>query len=109
MLATVGLAVLLGSSWTGMVVSAALGALAGGLLLVGTSLAFGEEFFGPVSMIFSVTSEEESIALANDTSFELGSYVFTTDSEQAVRVADAIDAGMVFINGVLLDAVWIWP
>src|SRR5207344_168327 len=56
-----------------------------------------------VSMIFSVASEEEAVAVANDTSFGLGSYVFTTDPEQAVRVADAIDAGMVFINGVLLD------
>ena len=66
--------------------------------------AFGEEFFGPVSMIFSVASEDEAVALANDTPFGLGSYVFTTDPEQAVRVADAIDAGMVFINGVLLDS-----
>jgi succinate-semialdehyde dehydrogenase/glutarate-semialdehyde dehydrogenase len=66
--------------------------------------AFGEEFFGPVSMIFSVASEEEAVAVANDTPFGLGSYVFTTDPKQAVRVADAIDAGMVFINGVLLDS-----
>jgi succinate-semialdehyde dehydrogenase / glutarate-semialdehyde dehydrogenase len=67
--------------------------------------AFRQEFFGPISMIFSVASEDEAIALANDTAFGLGSYVFTTDPQQASRVADAIDAGMVFINGVLLDGV----
>ena len=65
--------------------------------------AFTEEFFGPVSMVFKVASEDEAVELANDTAFGLGSYVFTTDPEQAARVADAIDAGMVFINGVLLD------
>ncbi len=65
--------------------------------------AFREEFFGPISMIFKVSDEGEAVELANDTAFGLGSYVFTTDPEQAVRVANAIEAGMVFINGVLLD------
>ena len=65
--------------------------------------AFRDEFFGPVSMIFRAGSEEEAVELANDTSFGLGSYLFTTDPEQATRVADQIDAGMVFVNGVLLD------
>jgi succinate-semialdehyde dehydrogenase/glutarate-semialdehyde dehydrogenase len=65
--------------------------------------AFRDEFFGPVSMIFRAASEEEAVELANDTSFGLGSYLFTTDPEQATRVADQIDAGMVFVNGVLLD------
>ena len=61
---------------------------------------YKQELFGPVAMAFKVSSEEEAIELANDTSFGLGSYVFTTDPEQAQRVADQIDAGMVFINGV---------
>ena len=41
--------------------------------------------------------------MANDTPFGLGSYVFTDDPEQALRVADAIEAGMVFVNGVGAD------
>lgn len=65
--------------------------------------AFREEFFGPVALVFPAASEQAAVALANDTPYGLGSYVFTTDPEQAVRVADAIDAGMVFVNGVLLD------
>ncbi|MBA2349106.1 MAG: NAD-dependent succinate-semialdehyde dehydrogenase [Solirubrobacterales bacterium] len=62
--------------------------------------AYAEEFFGPVAQIHRVASEEEAIALANDTPFGLGSYVYTTDAEQALRVADGIDAGMVFVNVV---------
>ncbi|GAA2225091.1 aldehyde dehydrogenase family protein [Herbiconiux moechotypicola] len=67
--------------------------------------AYREEFFGPVASLYRVSSEAEAVALANDTPFGLGSYVYTTDSEQAMRVADAIDAGMVWVNLVLGDAV----
>ena len=49
-------------------------------------------------------SEDEAIKLANDTPFGLGSYLFSTDSEQVLRVADQIEAGMVFVNGVGLDS-----
>ncbi len=66
--------------------------------------AYHEEFFGPVAIIHKVSSEEEAVSLANDTPFGLGSYVHTTDQEQALRVADAIEAGMVWINLVLADA-----
>ncbi|TDD83463.1 NAD-dependent succinate-semialdehyde dehydrogenase [Saccharopolyspora karakumensis] len=66
--------------------------------------AYGEEFFGPVAQIFRVSSEEEAVRLANDTEFGLGSYLFTTDPEQADRVADRIEAGMVFVNGTDLEA-----
>ncbi|MGI8727874.1 MAG: NAD-dependent succinate-semialdehyde dehydrogenase [Solirubrobacterales bacterium] len=65
--------------------------------------AYEEEFFGPVASVYRVSSEEEAIELANDTPFGLGSYVFTEDSEQAMRVADGLDTGMVFVNGALLD------
>ncbi|WGL53528.1 NAD-dependent succinate-semialdehyde dehydrogenase [Nocardioides sp. BP30] len=64
---------------------------------------FHQELFGPVAMVFRVGSEEEAVELANDTPYGLGSYVFTTDPAQAIRVADRIEAGMVFVNGVLLD------
>ena len=62
-----------------------------------------EEFFGPVASVYRVGSEEEAVALANDTPFGLGSYVMTTDPEQALRVADRIEAGMVFVNLVGAD------
>jgi succinate-semialdehyde dehydrogenase / glutarate-semialdehyde dehydrogenase len=62
--------------------------------------AYHEELFGPVASVYRVSSEDEAVELANDTPFGLGSYVFTTDDEQALRVADRIDAGMVFVNAV---------
>jgi succinate-semialdehyde dehydrogenase/glutarate-semialdehyde dehydrogenase len=65
--------------------------------------AYREEFFGPVASVYRVSSEEEAIRVANDTPFGLGSYVFTTDPKQGDRVANDIEAGMVFVNGVLLD------
>ena len=63
--------------------------------------AYREEFFGPVASVYKVGSEEEAVKLANDTPFGLGSYVFTDDPDQAQRVANHLDTGMVFINGVL--------
>ena len=65
--------------------------------------AYREEFFGPVASVYRVGSEAEAIELANDTAFGLGSYVFSNDPEQAQRVADALDTGMVYVNGVGLD------
>jgi succinate-semialdehyde dehydrogenase/glutarate-semialdehyde dehydrogenase len=67
--------------------------------------AYHQELFGPVAIVFKVGSEEEAVTLANDTPFGLGSYVFTTDPEQARRVADRIEAGMVFVNGVGVEGV----
>jgi succinate-semialdehyde dehydrogenase/glutarate-semialdehyde dehydrogenase len=66
--------------------------------------AYRQELFGPVAMVFRAGSEDEAVEIANDTSYGLGSYVFSTDPAQAARVADRIDAGMVYVNGVLLDA-----
>ncbi|MCW2815486.1 MAG: succinate-semialdehyde dehydrogenase [Nocardioides sp.] len=61
---------------------------------------YGQELFGPVAMVFEATSEDDAVRIANDTPYGLGSYVFTDDAEQAQRVADRLDVGMVFINGV---------
>jgi succinate-semialdehyde dehydrogenase / glutarate-semialdehyde dehydrogenase len=57
-----------------------------------------EEFFGPVAVFFKVKNEQEAIDLANDSPFGLGGSVFTQDIERGKRVADQMDAGMVFIN-----------
>lgn len=62
-----------------------------------------EEFFGPVAQVYRAKDEADAIRLANDIPFGLGSYVYTTDREQALRVADQIEAGMVFVNVVLAD------
>ncbi|SHU68834.1 succinate-semialdehyde dehydrogenase [NADP(+)] [Mycobacteroides abscessus subsp. abscessus] len=53
--------------------------------------------------MYRASSEDQAVAIANDTPFGLGSYVFTTDPEQAQRVANRIEAGMVFVNGVGAD------
>ena len=66
--------------------------------------AYREELFGPVAQVYRVSSEEEAVELANATPFGLGSYLMTTDSQQAERVADQIDAGMVYVNIVGADA-----
>jgi succinate-semialdehyde dehydrogenase/glutarate-semialdehyde dehydrogenase len=60
---------------------------------------YREELFGPVAMVFRVASEDEAVRLANDSPYGLGAYVFTTDPDQAARVTDRLDAGMVFVNG----------
>jgi succinate-semialdehyde dehydrogenase/glutarate-semialdehyde dehydrogenase len=65
---------------------------------------YREELFGPVAQVYRVPSEDEAVALANDTPYGLGSYVMTTDPEQAERVANKIDAGMVYVNIVGADA-----
>jgi succinate-semialdehyde dehydrogenase/glutarate-semialdehyde dehydrogenase len=69
------------------------------------SEAFHQELFGPVAMVFKAKDEAEAVELANDTPYGLGSYVYTNDPDQAARVADQIDAGMVFVNGVGAEGV----
>ncbi len=67
--------------------------------------AYHQELFGPIAMVFKASSEEEAVRIANDTPFGLGSYIFTTDKDQGARVADQIQAGMVFVNGVGAEGV----
>lgn len=63
-----------------------------------------EEVFGPVAPIVGFDTEEDGIAAANDTEYGLASYVFTKSLDRALRVAEAIEAGMVGVNrGVISD------
>jgi succinate-semialdehyde dehydrogenase/glutarate-semialdehyde dehydrogenase len=59
---------------------------------------FQEELFGPVASFYKVKNEQEAIALANDSPFGLGGSIFTNDIERAIKIADQIDSGMIFIN-----------
>ena len=59
---------------------------------------YREEVFGPFVVIASFKSEEEALAKANDTTYGLGSAVFTRDIARGHRVARGIEAGMVWIN-----------
>ena len=62
------------------------------------------EVFGPVAPIVTFDTDEEAIALANDTDFGLISYVFSGDLARGIRAAEAIESGMVAINrGVISD------
>ena len=60
--------------------------------------AYYEEIFGPVVIVFKASSEDDAIRLANDTPFGLGASVWGTDPGRNRRVADRIDAGMVYLN-----------
>ncbi|TWP35721.1 NAD-dependent succinate-semialdehyde dehydrogenase [Leekyejoonella antrihumi] len=58
----------------------------------------GEEIFGPVASITPFGTEDEVVAAANDTAYGLVSYVFTNDLRRALRVAEALESGMVGLN-----------
>ena len=60
--------------------------------------AYSEEIFGPVVLVFRAETEDEAIAIANDSPFGLGASVFGTNAERGRRVAEQIEAGMVYLN-----------
>ena len=62
---------------------------------------WSEEVFGPVAGLFRVDSYDEAVALANGTDFGLGANAWTTDPAEQQRLATDLDAGMVFINGMV--------
>ena len=59
---------------------------------------FREEIFGPVLVATPFETEEEAIHLANATEYGLAAYVWTNELTRAHRVAQAIDAGLVWVN-----------
>ncbi|BDZ31571.1 NAD-dependent succinate-semialdehyde dehydrogenase [Lactiplantibacillus sp. WILCCON 0030] len=59
---------------------------------------YNQELFGPVASVYKVHSEAEAIQLANDSSYGLGSAIFSEDTKHAQAVASQIEAGMTFIN-----------
>ncbi len=65
---------------------------------------FSEEIFGPVAPIFAFDTEDEAIALANDTPFGLAAYFYSQDLSQIWRVGEAIEAGMVGVNDAVLSS-----
>jgi len=62
-----------------------------------------EEVFGPVAPVTAFGSEEEALALANNTEFGLVAYVFTQDLRRALRVAEGLQTGMVGLNTGLVS------
>ena len=63
-----------------------------------------EEVFGPVAPIVGFDTEEQGIAAANDTEYGLAAYIWTESLDRALRVAEALEAGMVGVNrGVISD------
>ncbi|MDT5097250.1 MAG: succinate-semialdehyde dehydrogenase / glutarate-semialdehyde dehydrogenase [Mycobacterium sp.] len=57
-----------------------------------------QEIFGPVAPLTAFETEAEAVAAANDTEYGLVSYVFTNDLRRALRVAEALESGMVGLN-----------
>ncbi|HEV3103348.1 MAG TPA: NAD-dependent succinate-semialdehyde dehydrogenase, partial [Candidatus Dormibacteraeota bacterium] len=62
---------------------------------------YHEETFGPVAAVIRVSDDEEALRVANDTEFGLGSSIWTADVDRARRLAERVEAGMVFINGMV--------
>jgi len=65
---------------------------------------FREEIFGPVAPVFSFETEEEAIAMANDTEFGLAAYVYTENMSRIWRVSEGIEYGMVGVNETAISS-----
>lgn len=60
--------------------------------------AYREELFGPVAVVYSVSSDDEALKLANDSDYGLGGAVFSTDTERAEKIAQRLESGMANVN-----------
>lgn len=63
--------------------------------------AYREELFGPVASLYRVASDDEALALANGTGYGLGASVWTNDPGRAERFVRELEAGSVFVNGMV--------
>jgi succinate-semialdehyde dehydrogenase/glutarate-semialdehyde dehydrogenase len=72
-----------------------------------TMRIFKEEIFGPIAPIYKFSTEEEAIAMANDTEFGLASYIYTNSHGRAWRVSEGIEYGMVGVNETLFTSQFI--
>jgi succinate-semialdehyde dehydrogenase/glutarate-semialdehyde dehydrogenase len=57
-----------------------------------------EEIFGPVAPVFTFSSDEQAVAMANDTEFGLVAYMYTSDVSRSLRVIEGLETGMVGLN-----------
>jgi len=71
--------------------------------VTGDMLVAREETFGPMAPLFRFTTEEEAIALANDTEFGLASYFYARDVGRIWRVSEGLESGMVGVNTGLIS------
>jgi succinate-semialdehyde dehydrogenase/glutarate-semialdehyde dehydrogenase len=60
--------------------------------------AYREELFGPVAVVYKVTSDDEAVKLANVVDFGLGGAVWSADEQRATRVAEQLEVGMANVN-----------
>ena len=62
---------------------------------------YNEETFGPVAAVIRVRDAEEALKVANDSDFGLGSAIWTSDTERGQLLAERVEAGLVFVNGMV--------
>lgn len=65
---------------------------------------YRQEIFGPVAVVYRVTSDEEALELANDCDFGLGGSVFSTDRLRAEKLAEQLEVGMTHVNTIAAEA-----
>ncbi|HYM67006.1 MAG TPA: NAD-dependent succinate-semialdehyde dehydrogenase [Patescibacteria group bacterium] len=62
---------------------------------------YQEETFGPVAAVIRVKNAEDALRVANDSEFGLGASLWTSDTERAKKLAERVEAGLVFVNGMV--------